>query len=73
MLGTTTSTTQTINYTPFEATVFFDATYAQLSVGYLIANGGSITQSGTGVSATTTNLNQNLSYLSIAAYGKYPF
>jgi len=71
--GVTASASNTINYTPLGVSAFFDATYLQAAIGYEVANGGSSTVSGTGVTTTTSSLNQNLSYLLFSAYGKYPF
>lgn len=64
--GTTASGTDAI--VPFGAQIFFDATYVQLSAGYIMAT--KATLSGTGM--TTTSYDNNLGYLTFAALGKYP-
>lgn len=65
--GTTVSAKDAI--LPFGAKAFVDAKYVQVSVGYIMAV--KATQSGTGI--TTTTYSNNLSYLTFAALGKYPF
>lgn len=71
--GSTNTSTTTLKYTPFGIDAFVDATYAQLAVGYRMMNVGSITSSGTGVTTSTTNNNENFSYITFQGLAKYPF
>jgi len=57
------------NRTPFEVKVYADVTILQLSVGYLFMSGGSYYSTSTGASTPT----DWMSYITFAAYGKYPF
>jgi len=89
-LGETTgyvSSTQTISGTGFSGTfaasgvplgvvAFFDATYAQASVGWQMVAGPHLNTSQTflGVTNTTSvDLTAAVGYLSFALYGRYPF
>ena len=55
-------------FTPLSAKAFFDATYAQVSLGLIVAT--SVTQ--TGNTTTTSHHSETLSYLSLAGLLKYP-
>lgn len=68
-----TSSGQTFTYkdaiVPFGAKVFFDATYVQVSAGYIMATKAKTS----GTNVTTTSYDNKLGYLTLAALGKYPF
>ena len=51
---------------------FFDATYIQVSIGYMFINGGHLTTTVNG-SSSSSDVSGSLSYLTFAAYLKYPF
>ena len=57
---------------PIDIKAFIDLTYLQVSAGYMMANGatGTIVVGG---STSTTDLKGSLTYVSFAAYLKYPF
>ena len=59
-----------LHSTPVNFVAFFDATYVQISAGYMFVNGGTATSSGTTLSMPVGG---SASYLSFAAYVKYPF
>ncbi len=73
----TTSATTMATQTPLGVFAFVDASYAQLSVGYLVADGGSTNYydsvGGVNTVAATLGLNLNTTYLSFSAFAKYPF
>jgi hypothetical protein len=60
----------TAHFMPANFVAFFDATYVQVSAGYMFYNGVTATSSG---SPTTVSVGGSASYLSFAVYGKYPF
>lgn len=62
------SYTESETIVPIDASVFFDANYLQASVGYRFS--GSVTWAGSG---TTATYQENLGYLSFAAFAKFPF
>jgi len=73
----TTSTTATVTQTPIGITAFLDATYAQVAVGYLVANGGNTSYydsvGGVNTVDTTLGLDLNTTFLALSAFAKYPF
>jgi hypothetical protein len=56
---------------PVDVKAFVDATYLQISVGYMFFNGGNGITIVNG-SSTTTSLTGSMSYVAFAAYVKYP-
>ncbi len=73
MASTTTRETQT----PIGVLAYVDATYAQLSVGYVVSDGGSTTYyySAGGVNTvdSTVGLDLNTTFLTMSVFAKYPF
>jgi hypothetical protein len=57
---------------PIDIKAFFDFTYVQASIGYMMVNGSS-TATTVGGSTTNASVTDTLSYVTLAAYGKYPF
>ena len=72
-----TSTTTRENQTPIGVMAFVDATYAQLSVGYLVADGGSTnyyySTGGVNTVDSTVGLDLNTTFLAMSVFAKYPF
>ena len=57
--------------TPVDIKAFFDFTYVEASIGYMIVSGGSVATTVSG-STSTASIAGSLSYITVAAYGKYP-
>lgn len=71
--GGTDSATLKLSYTPFGFQGYFDATYAQLGLGYEVFKTGKMTVSGTGISTTSTDVNVDQTYVMFQGLAKYPF
>jgi len=72
LFGATDSASYTLTQMPLEAKVFLDATYVQLSAGYLIANGGYQHTTQTGGLSFLTGNTYNDSYLTFSGLLKFP-
>jgi len=57
---------------PIDIKAFVDLTYLQISAGYMMVNGMTVTEIGGGPNVITTLMN-SLTYVSFAGYFKYPF
>jgi hypothetical protein len=57
---------------PINIKAFLDFTYVEASIGYMIVNGSS-TATTVGAATSTASVTDTLSYVTLAAYGKYPF
>jgi len=57
---------------PIDIKAFVDLTYLQISAGYMMVNGATLTMIA-GSSKDTEDLKGSLTYVSLAAYLKYPF
>lgn len=71
--GSGVTSTATASFVPLSFKAFIDATYLEASVGYGMANGGSLKTETTGFPTTTTATTNKQDWLAIGAFFKYPF